>query len=207
MNYGQWTENKIKELNEKGMRPRLLLQCCCAPCSSAVWEYLAAHFEITAYYYNPNISPESEYDLRADELLRLAAELPLPSKISTLIAPYDPAPFETIARGREDMPEGGARCYECYKLRLEETARKALEGGYDYFCTTLSVSPYKKADWLNKLGEELSEKYGVAYLYSDFKKKNGYRRSCDLSREYSLYRQAFCGCEYSKKEAERSGRI
>ncbi len=207
MNYGLMLENTIKELEREGKRPKLLLQCCCAPCSSAVWEQLAAYFDITAYYYNPNISPKSEYDLRAKELERLAAELPLDGSISTLIAAYDPAPFEEISRGKEDMPEGGARCYECYKLRLEETARAAKDGGYDFFCTTLSVSPYKKADWLNKLGEELSKKYGVPYLFSDFKKKNGYKRSCDLSREYGLYRQAFCGCEYSRKEAEKLGRI
>jgi len=191
----------------QGKRPTLLLHACCAPCSSYVLELLSQVFDITVYYYNPNISPESEYDLRSKELERLAAELPLESKISTRIAPYDPAPFEEMARGKEDMSEGGARCYECYKLRLEETARAAKEGGYDFFCTTLSVSPYKKADWLNKLGEELSKKYGVPYLFSDFKKKNGYKRSCDLSREYGLYRQAFCGCEYSRKEAEKTGRI
>ncbi len=207
MNYGLMLENTIKKLEQNGVRPKLLLQCCCAPCSSAVWEYLASQFEITAYYYNPNISPESEYDLRAKELVRLAKELPTASKITPLIAPYDPRPFFEIAKGKEDMPEGGARCYECYKLRLEETARAAKAGGYDYFCTTLSVSPYKKADWLNKLGEELSAKYGVPYLFSDFKKKNGYKRSCDLSREYGLYRQAFCGCEYSRREAEKTGRI
>ena len=207
MNYGLWLENKIRELERENKIPRLLIQCCCAPCSSAVWEYLTKHFDITAYYYNPNISPESEYEARAGELIRLAKELPSKNKIEAVIAPYDTAPFDKIALGKEDMPEGGARCYECYKIRLEETARMAKDGGYDYFCTTLSVSPYKKADWLNKLGEELSEKYGVPYLFSDFKKKNGYRRSCDLSREYGLYRQAFCGCEYSRKEAEKAGRL
>ena len=207
MNYDLFLENKIKELKASGTRPRLLLQCCCAPCSSAVWERIADCFDVTAYYYNPNISPESEYDKRANELLRLSRELPAKNPVTPLIAPYDPAPFKAISKGKEDIPEGGARCCECYRLRLEETARAALAGGYDYFCTTLSVSPYKNAEWLNKLGGELAEKYGVPYLFSDFKKKDGYKRSCELSREYGLYRQAFCGCEYSRKEAERLGRI
>lgn len=207
MNYDLFLNDKIKEFEASGARPRLLLHCCCAPCSSAVWERIAGYFDVTAYYYNPNISPEDEYDKRASELVRLSRELPMKTSVKTVIAPYDPAPLDEISKGKEDIPEGGARCFECYKLRLEETARAAKEGGYDFFCTTLSVSPYKNAEWLNELGGELAEKYGVPYLFSDFKKKNGYKRSCELSREYGLYRQAFCGCEYSRKEAERLGRI
>ena len=202
-NYSLLLENEIASINASGTRKSLLLHACCAPCSSYVLEYLAKYFDITLYFYNPNISPDEEFRFREDELRRLIGEMPLPSSVKLLSSHYDVSEFYSIARGKEDLDEGGARCYDCYKLRLRKTAQTAKEGGFDYFCTTLSISPYKNAEWLNTIGEELSGEYGVAYLYSDFKKKNGYKRSCELSELYSLYRQDFCGCEFSRKAAEK----
>ena len=183
-------------------RPSLLLHVCCAPCSSYVLEYLTRYFNITLYFYNPNISPKEENDYRQEELCRLVSEMGLDGEVKIIMGVYEPDKFYAIAQGLEELPEGGARCAKCYELRLSETARKAAEGGYDYFTTTLSISPYKKAEWLNSIGVAQGEKYGVRYLVSDFKKRNGYKRSCELSAEYSLYRQDFCGCEYSKKTAK-----
>jgi predicted adenine nucleotide alpha hydrolase (AANH) superfamily ATPase len=173
-----------------------------------VLEYLCPYFDITLLYYNPNIFPEDEYNKRAKELVRLAdamkeEKIAGAENINVVVLPYTPSDFYEIARGKEDIPEGGARCFECYRLRLEKTAILAKEGGYDYFCTTLSISPHKNAQVLNEIGGELSEKYGVPYLYSDFKKKNGYKRSCELSEKYGLYRQDFCGCVYSANEAAK----
>lgn len=195
-------EEELKKLRQEGRVPRLLLQVCCAPCSSYVLEYLSEYFDITLYFYNPNISPAEENDFRARELERLTREMPLSRMPKIVVAPYEPEKFYDAVRGMEDLPEGGARCAVCYRLRLEKTAKEAAKGGYDYFCTTLSISPHKRADWLNAIGGELEEKYGVKYLYSDFKKKNGYKRSLELSCEYDLYRQNYCGCEFSRKEAE-----
>lgn len=208
VNYGKMLEEKLKEIDGSGIRPRLLLHACCAPCSSYVLEYLCTHFDITLLYYNPNISPEDEYNTRAEELLRLAGamkdeKIEGAERIRVEILPYTPRDFEDIVKGREGMREGGARCFDCYRLRLEKTAILAKEGGYDYFCTTLSISPHKNAAVLNELGGELEEKYGVSYLFSDFKKKGGYKRSCELSEKYGLYRQDFCGCVYSKAESEK----
>ena len=208
VNYGKMLEEKLKEVAGSGIRPRLLLHACCAPCSSYVLEYLCTHFDITLLYYNPNISPEDEYNTRAEELLRLAGamkdeKIEGAERIRVEILPYTPRDFEDIVKGREGMREGGARCFDCYRLRLEKTAILAKEGGYDYFCTTLSISPHKNAAVLNELGGELEEKYGVSYLFSDFKKKGGYKRSCELSEKYGLYRQDFCGCVYSKAESEK----
>lgn len=202
-NYSLILERTLSSLEELGERPSLLLHACCAPCSSYVLEYLSKYFDITLFFYNPNISPKEEFDFRADELQRLIGEMPLPEGVRLLRGRYDPEEFENIAKGYEELPEGSARCYRCYALRLEESAKVAAKGGYDYFCTTLSISPYKNAEWLNSLGKELSERYGVGYLFSDFKKKNGYKRSCQLSEQYSLYRQDYCGCVYSKREAEK----
>lgn len=202
-NYSLILERTLSSLEELGERPSLLLHACCAPCSSYVLEYLSKYFDVTLFFYNPNISPKEEFDFRAEELRRLIGEMPLPSSVKLICGRYDPEEFESIAKGYEELPEGGARCYRCYALRLEESAKRAKDGGYDYFCTTLSISPYKNAEWLNSLGKELSEKYGVGYLFSDFKKKNGYKRSCQLSEQYSLYRQDYCGCVYSKREAEK----
>lgn len=184
-------------------RPRLLLHVCCAPCSSGCLEELCAHFEVTCFYYNPNISPKEEFDRRADELLRLTHEMPLTGSPLVEVGAYEPEKFDQIAKGLEDIPEGGERCFACYRLRLEETARRAEQGHFDYFTTTLSISPLKNADKLNAIGGELAERYGVPYLFSDFKKADGYLRSIQRSREYSLYRQDYCGCVYSKAESAK----
>ena len=187
----------------RDIRPTLLLHACCAPCSSYVLEYLAKHFRITLFFYNPNISPEEEYRARLDELYRLTREMGLSKDVSILEGNYDPDRFSALASGLETLPEGGARCSLCYRLRLSETARVAAERGFDYICTTLSISPYKNAAWLNEIGCEEAQKHGVKYLVSDFKKKNGYKRSCELSEQYGLYRQDFCGCVYSKSAREK----
>ncbi len=200
-NYGLLCEETLKEIVSKGIRPTLLLHACCAPCASYTLEYLVEYFDITLLFYNPNISPQSEYDFRAAELERLLSEHPSFSAVKLIIPEYDSTYFFEMANGRESLKEGGERCFDCYRLRLEETAKKAAEEKYDYFCTTLSISPHKNAEKLNSIGGELAEKYGVKYLFSDFKKKGGYQRSIALSREYGLYRQDYCGCAYSKKEA------
>lgn len=186
-----------------GKRPSLLLHACCAPCSSYVLEYLTKHFSITLFFYNPNIAPQSEYDFRAAELLRLVEEMGLSNDVAILHGTYEPERFTEMARGLEDLPEGGARCKACYAMRLEESAKIAAERDFDFYTTTLSISPHKNADWLNEIGEEMGKKYGVRYLTSDFKKKNGYKRSCELSVRFGLYRQSYCGCIYSKKAAEQ----
>lgn len=185
------------------VRPRLLLHACCAPCSSYVLELLSPHFDITLYFYNPNISTAEEYALRAAELRRLVEEMGLSERVSLIVPPYDPAPFEHLSSGREEIPEGGARCFDCYRLRLHASALVAAEGGYDFYCTTLSISPHKNAARLNEIGMEEGALAGVRWLPSDFKKQNGYKRSCELSRQYSLYRQDFCGCVHSQREALR----
>jgi len=197
VNYSLIFENKLKYFEEKGIKPRLLLHVCCAPCSSYVLEYIAQRFDLTLYFYNPNIAPEEEYEFRFHELRRLLEQVGY-SNVKTIREEYHPEEFEVIAKGLEHEPEGGARCYKCYRLRLEKTAEKAEMGGFDYFTTTLSISPHKNADWLNQIGMDLEEKHGVPYLCSDFKKKGGYQRSIALSREYNLYRQDYCGCIYSK---------
>ena len=184
-------------------RPTLLLHACCAPCSSYVLEYLSRYFRITLFFYNPNIAPEEEYRFRLDELRRLVREMGLSDDVSVLEGNYDPDRFQALAKGLETLPEGGARCSDCYRLRLRETARVAAERGFDYICTTLSISPYKNAAWLNAIGTEEAEAHGVRYLVSDFKKKNGYKRSCELSEQYGLYRQDYCGCVYSKVAREK----
>ena len=202
-NYQLSLERTLKAIEGLEKKKTLLLHACCAPCSSYVLEYLSKYFDITLFFYNPNIYPEEEFRFREDELRRLIGEMPLPDSVNIISGRYEPTEFFDIARGYEDLPEGDERCHRCYALRLEESARAAKEGGFDYFCTTLSVSPYKNAEWLNTIGKEMSEKYGVSYLFSDFKKKNGYKRSCQLSEQYSLYRQDYCGCAYSKAERER----
>lgn len=189
-----------------GARPRLLLHACCAPCSSYVLEYLATRFAITLFFYNPNISPEEEYRFRFAELSRLVAEMGLSGVVSLLEGNYDPERFEALSAGLESLPEGGARCARCYALRLSETANAAAEGGFDYFTTTLSISPHKNAALLNDIGARESARVGVPYLFSDFKKKNGYRRSCELSVKYGLYRQDYCGCRYSKAARDRQSK-
>lgn len=192
---------KLEEIiaKEKKRIPKLLLHTCCAPCSSYVLEYLSNYFEITIIYYNPNISPFEEYEKRLNEQKRLIEQIRTKYPLYLLECKYDHETFEDISLGLESEPERGVRCLKCYRLRLEETAKIAKQNGFDYFGTSLSVSPYKSSDILNKIGEELSEHYGVAYLYSDFKKKEGYKRSIELSKIYNLYRQNYCGCKYSKK--------
>lgn len=200
-NYHLLMQKEIEYIKTLPQKPTLLLHACCAPCSSAVLEVLSEHFDITIFFYNPNISPKSEFDYRLDELYRLLGEMNL-SQIKIVAPDYDENEFFEIAKGNESLPEGGARCKDCYRLRLEKTAECAKRDGFDYFTTTLSVSPYKNAQALNEIGSELSEKYGVKYLLSDFKKNDGYKRSCQLSREFNLYRQNYCGCIFSKMQAE-----
>ena len=199
INYQKILDDTISNITAVGRRPRLLLHACCAPCSSYVLEYLSQYFDITLYFYNPNISPEEEYRFRADELVRLTEEMPLKADVSVITEKYNSDEFYNAVRGMEDQPEGASRCKICYRLRLEKSAEYAKDNGFDYFTTTLSISPYKNSVWLNEIGAELSERYGVGYLTSDFKKKNGYKRSCELSLQYGLYRQDYCGCEFSKR--------
>lgn len=202
-NYQRVLDAELAKLAAAKARPRLLLHACCAPCSSYTLEYLAAYFDITVLFYNPNIAPAAEYDFRAAELARYIAEASCGAGVKLRVEPYDPTPFFGMARGLWDLPEGGERCKKCYRLRLAETARIAAAEGFDYFCTTLSISPHKDAEALNCIGGELAAACGVPYLFSDFKKKGGYARSIVLSREYGLYRQNYCGCVYSKRAAEQ----
>lgn len=203
MNYQKELDKTIEWLTKEQKVPKLLLHSCCAPCSSYVLEYLSQYFEITVFYYNPNIYPESEYTKRIWEQQKLIDELPAKHAISFMAGPYDKERFYDMARGLEHVKEGGARCMKCYELRLREAAKIAKSAGFDYFTTTLSISPLKKADRLNEIGKRLSEEYGVAYLLSDFKKKNGYKRSIELSKIYGLYRQDYCGCEFSMENREK----
>lgn len=183
---------------------KLLLHVCCAPCSSSVIEVLRETYDITLYFYNPNITSKEEYVLRLDELKRLTREMPAAFGLSIIEGEYNPEEFFTLAKGLEAEKEGGKRCTLCYEKRLLSTAEKAKEMGFDLFTTTLSVSPYKNAEKLNEIGMKLSESVGTDYLVSDFKKKDGYKRSIELSKEYGLYRQDYCGCIYSKKAREES---
>lgn len=189
-----------KQMTESQEGSSLLLHACCAPCSSAVLEKLANYFKITILYFNPNITDKNEYNKRLDELKRFVKKLKYKYEITILDGRYNPEEFLAIAKGLEDEPERGKRCYKCYNLRLEETAKIAKKLKFDFFATTLTLSPHKNADWLNEIGKELGEKYKSNYLYSDFKKENGYKRSIELSKEYELYRQNYCGCIYSKVE-------
>lgn len=199
-NYQRELEGTIEKLVEAGQAPRLLLHSCCAPCSSYVLEYLSEYFSVTVFYYNPNIFPAEEYEKRVKEQEALILRLPAKHRISFLEGPYEQERFYEMAKGLELEPEGGERCFRCYHLRLLEAAQMARAGAFDYFTTTLSISPLKDAEKLNEIGEKLAREYGVAYLNSDFKKRNGYKRSIELSREYGLYRQDYCGCVYSLRE-------
>lgn len=200
-NYQKELERIIASIPE-GNVPTLLLHSCCAPCSSYVLEYLSDYFAVTVLYYNPNIYPEEEFRHRADEQKRLIETLPSKHPISFIEGRFDSREFYDAVRGLEHIPEGGERCHACFRLRLEETARIAAENGFGYFTTTLTISPLKNAAALNKIGEETASRFGIAWLPSDFKKKNGYKRSVELSSEYGLYRQDYCGCVFSKKERE-----
>lgn len=201
-NYAKELETLLASIQAESKPPRLLLHACCAPCSSHVLEYLSDYFEIDLFYYNPNISPEEEYGKRLEELKRLVGLMPLGHRVQFVPCDYEGEAFSEIARGLELVPEGGARCEKCFRLRLTEAAKEAKRGGYDYFSTTLSISPLKNAELLNRIGEEVGKEYGVPHLPADFKKKDGYKRSLELSKEYGLYRQDYCGCIYSKAQRD-----
>ena len=201
-NYQKELEKLIEKHQREGAKPSLLLHSCCAPCSSYVLEYLAPYFNICDFYYNPNISPKQEYEDRKEELVRLIGEMGLSTEVSFLEGTYQPEDFFAMAKGMEELPEGGERCFKCYEMRLRESAKIAKEQGADYFATTLTISPLKNAQKLNEIGEKLAEEYGVKYLPSDFKKKNGYKRSVELSAQYELYRQNYCGCVFSKMQSD-----
>lgn len=206
ISYKDLLNKELSKIKEAGITPRLLLHSCCAPCSSYVLEYLTEYFDITVYYYNPNISPMGEYEKRIAEQKRLISEMKFKNSVSFIEGTYNHDEFISLTRGLENLPEGGERCSLCYEMRLEAAAQKAAEINADYFTTTLSVSPYKNTAKLNTIGLKLAMEYGVPYLVSDFKKNNGYKRSIELSTEYGLYRQNFCGCIFSKKEAEERRR-
>ncbi len=190
-------DEELKKIESTGQKPVLLLQCCCAPCSSAVLERLKEHFRLKLYFYNPNIYPEEEYEKRLAQFDKLLGAEEFSKGIEILPSVYEPEKFEEAVKDLHNEKEGGARCTQCFILRLEETAKKAKEIGADYFCTTLTVSPHKNSQLLNELGLKAQEKYGVRFLLSDFKKKEGYKRSTVLSNELGLYRQNYCGCKYS----------
>lgn len=203
MNYQKELDDIINNLILDQLRPKLLIHSCCAPCSSYILEYLSKFFEITIFYYNPNIFPEEEYGRRVEEQQRFIQTMPLHSEVHFIQGKYDPEEYYRQVNGLEEEAEGGSRCFVCYELRLKEAAKWASANGFDFFTTTLSISPYKNSDKLNEIGVKLEKEYGVTYLPSDFKKKNGYKRSIELSKEYDLYRQDYCGCVYSKRDRER----
>jgi hypothetical protein len=209
-NYYKKFEEQINQQQEKQEKARLLLHACCAPCSSYVLELLNSYFDITVYFYNPNMDTAEEYNKRMEELRRFLQEAPFARNVKLVDGGYEPEEFQRIAEGREMLPERGARCYDCYLLRMQKSAAYARTHGFDYFTTTLSISPYKNAEWLNEIGMKLEQEMreqGVekppVFLFSDFKKKSGYARSIVLSREFCLYRQDYCGCRYSREERER----
>lgn len=200
INYQLETDRIIKSLDHV---PTLLLHACCAPCSSYVLEYLTEYFNVTVYFYNPNITENSEYEKRKNELKRLVKEKPFSNPVKMIDGDYSPEVFFNMSKGFEDCPEGSERCFLCYEQRMRSTAQLAKELNFEYFCTTLSVSPHKNAAKLNEIGALLSDEFGVPYLFSDFKKRGGYKRSIELSRQYGLYRQNYCGCIFSRIQAER----
>jgi len=202
INYQKILDSEILKIEKSGTVPTLLLHSCCAPCSSYVIEYLSNYFKITVFYYNPNISLQEEYTYRASEQKRLIESMPVKNKVEFLEGEYVPQDFFAACKGLENEPEGGARCAECFTLRLEKTAHIAKENNFDYFTTTLTISPLKDAQLINSIGKKISEEYSVPYLFSDFKKRNGYKRSIVLSQEYSLYRQNYCGCIFSKNSGQ-----
>ena len=200
INYDRVMEDIINKIEKQGKRPRLLLQVCCGPCSTQVIERLRDHFDMDLYFYNPMIYPRAELDKRAENLEKVAEKSHFDGKV--IIPANDMEDFKFVAEKRKNDREFGNACYDCYELRLDKTARYAKEMGYEYFTTSLSISPYKNAQWLNEIGEKLESDLGIKYLYADFKKKDGYKRSIELSKEYDIYRQEYCGCIFSKREAE-----
>lgn len=208
INYQKILDKILENIKKDNVRPKLLVHSCCAPCSSYVLEYLNDYFDITVLYYNPNISPKEEYEKRKAEQIRFIHERfsddNTNNKVSFMDCDYESEKYTKIAKSLEKEPEGGMRCVECFRLRLDKTAELAKLYGFDFFVTTLSISPLKNAQLLNRIGSEISEKYGVSYLPSDFKKREGYKRSIELSKKYGLYRQNFCGCVYSKIQADKN---
>ena len=199
MNYQKELEKVIETIKEEGIRPKLFLHSCCAPCSSYVLEYLSEYFDITVFYYNPNITSREEYNKRVNEQKRFISEINSEHRINFIEGKYNPEAFFDMTQGMENDKEGTNRCFLCYRLRMEETAKIAKEYGFDYFTTTLSISPHKNAEKINEIGIDLEVIGNIKYLRADFKKKNGYKRSIELSNEYGLYRQNYCGCVYSKR--------
>jgi len=206
VNYQKKLDEVIGSVKGLQTKPTLLLHACCAPCSSYVLEYLTQYFHIVLFYYNPNISPKEEFEKRTRELERLLSEMPMQDSPEIIVGEYDQREFFDIAKGFEDLPEGSERCFRCYRLRLEKTAQLAKQIGADWFTTTLSISPYKNAQKLNEIAFELGEVYDIKALPADFKKKGGYKRSIELSAQYSLYRQDYCGCVYSKAQRDKKNR-
>ena len=204
INYQAELEKIIAKNQSDGVIPTLFLHSCCAPCSSYVLEYLSLYFKITVFYYNPNIYPDEEYFKRVKEQKEFIERFPAKIKIDFVEGNFDKDRFYAMAKGKENIREGGERCFACYELRLRESAEYALKGNFDYFTTTLSISPLKNAEKLNQIGLSLEKEYGVKYLVSDFKKKDGYKRSVEISRQYGMYRQDYCGCVFSKKEREQN---
>ncbi|MDE6790025.1 MAG: epoxyqueuosine reductase QueH [Ruminococcus sp.] len=199
-NYGKILDDKLKELQKSGEKPSLLLHACCAPCSSHTMLFLRDYFDITVYFCNPNIAPEKEYEFRKSELKRLISELRL--DIDMIDEDYNPAPFYELAKGLENLPERSERCQKCIAYRLRKTAELAKKLNKDYFTTTLTISPHKDCEFINRYGGEIADELGISYLFSDFKKHDGYKHSIQLSAQYNLYRQNYCGCIYSKRVSE-----
>ena len=202
VNYGRILDETIAALEKSGKKPSLLLHACCAPCSSHTLTILVKNFDIVLYFYNPNIAPEEEYQFRCSELKRLVREMGLDVKI--IEEKYDSTPFYELAKGLEDLPERGERCRKCISCRLEASAEKADELGCDYFTTTLTISPHKDCAFINQKGMEIAGNYNSDYLCSDFKKHDGYKHSIELSRQYGLYRQNYCGCIYSRMNSAQT---
>jgi len=200
INYDRKFSDIVRGLKD-GEKPSLLLQCCCGPCSSAVLERLCSNFKVTVFFYNPNIYPETEYNKRLEHMMLLLKSIGRENEVTFLECKYDPESFYDAVKGHESDREGGARCALCFSLRLDETAKTAKKLGFDYFCSTLTVSPHKNADVINKIGFALGEKHGIKFLPSDFKKKDGYKRSIELSKNFGLYRQEYCGCQFSLESA------
>ena len=204
INYQKLMEDLIKEnCMDNNCTPRLLLHSCCGPCSTYCIQTLSEYFKVTVFYYNPNIYPPEEYHMRAQEQKRFIDEFPVKNPVYFVEGVYDTERFYDMARGMEAVPEGGERCFKCYRLRLEESAQYAREHGFDFFTTTLSISPLKNAEKLNEIGKDLESQYGVRYLFSDFKKKEGYKKSTEISKQYDMYRQYYCGCVFSKEQRDR----
>ena len=200
MNYQKKLDELIEKLQKNNAKPTLLLHACCAPCSSYCLEYLSKTFDITVLFYNPNIESEMEFNKRVDELIRFIDECRSIEGVNLEILDYDNSEFYDAVEGLEDVKEGGVRCFKCYELRLRKTAEYAKEHDFEYITTTLTISPHKNSDKINEIGVKVAEEYGLKYLLSDFKKNDGFKRSIELSKEYDLYRQSFCGCEFSKRD-------